>query len=282
MSKKESSHRKLITTYTILYSIGTLSLSTYNIYDSRNYWIPTVEDLFAQGKKISEKVMSKDITLHQERQLDNEKKVQDSLRIKDDVSLDVPLLSQFPELPRGCEVTSLAMLLQYYGYNTDKLKLAQEIFKDETKYQEINGKVHFGNPNTGYVGNMYTYNEKGYGVYNGPIEELAKRYASTKVINLTGRNFEEVILQVSNGRPVWVITNTTFKELPEAYFETWHTKKGEIKITMKEHSVVVTGYDNKFVYFNDPITGKKGKATIKDFTAAWIQMGKQAITINNN
>ena len=40
---------------------------------------------------------------------------------------DVPFIKQLPELPRGCEVTSLAMLLQYKGVQVDKMQLASEI-----------------------------------------------------------------------------------------------------------------------------------------------------------
>ena len=39
--------------------------------------------------------------------------------------LDVPIISQYPELPTGCEITSLTILLNYLGYNIDKTTLAK-------------------------------------------------------------------------------------------------------------------------------------------------------------
>lgn len=36
----------------------------------------------------------------------------------------VPMLFQDPELPTGCEVTALAMVLQYYGFDADKCELS--------------------------------------------------------------------------------------------------------------------------------------------------------------
>jgi hypothetical protein len=45
----------------------------------------------------------------------------------------------------------------------------------------------------------------------------------------------------------------------------------------KEH--LVTGYDENYIYFNDPMTVEVKKTPINDFREAWIQMGKQAITL---
>ncbi|HLU21580.1 C39 family peptidase [Lederbergia graminis] len=202
--------------------------------------------------------------------------------IKDKVLIDAPLVNQLPELPRGCEVTSLSMLLASAGVEVDKMKLAEEVIKDPTPRTFVNGKIHFGNPYNGFVGNMYTFKEPGLGVYHGPIMKLAENYLPGRMIDLTGKTFDELRIPLSDGRPVWVIINAQYRELEDSYFQTWHTPDGEIKITMKEHSVLVTGYDDKYVYFNDPLTGVKNKkAPIADFKKAWVQMGSQAITYSH-
>lgn len=199
--------------------------------------------------------------------------------IKNQVLLDAPVIWQMPELPRGCEVTSLAMLLQYQGVQVDKLTLARGVKKNPAEYRLNNGKIYFGDPNEGFVGNMYTYTQPGLGVYHKPIAELAGQYLPGKIKDLTGAEFQELKIHLSDDRPVWVITNTEYKRLDDSFFQTWYTPNGEVKVTTKEHSVLVTGYDGNSVYFNDPLTGEKNKkAPIKDFVEAWVQMGRQAVT----
>lgn len=196
--------------------------------------------------------------------------------------INAPLISQLPELPRGCEVTSLAMLLRTAGISeakVNKTKLAKEIKRDTTPYKKENGQIFFGNPYDGFVGDMYSLNTPGYGVYHGPLAELAEQYIPNKVINMTGSEFEDIMFPVSNGNPVLVIHNSWFKKLPESQFQTWNTPTGKVKITMREHSVLITGYDKKYIYFNDPLSNiKNKKVNKKDFIDGWIQMGKQAIT----
>ena len=204
------------------------------------------------------------------------------IKIKESVLLDVPIINQLPELPRGCEVTSLAMLLQFADIEVDKMTLANEIAKDQTPYKKKNNQIYYGNPNDGFIGDIYSLDGPGLGVYHAPIANLAKKYLPNYIVDFTGSNFEEIKKYLSNNQPVWVITNTRYKKLSDDKFVKWNTPSGKIKITYSEHSVVITGYDDNYVYFNDPLTGEKNKkAPINEFKESWVQMGSQAITINS-
>lgn len=204
----------------------------------------------------------------------------DLSNLKAEVILDVKVISQLPELPRGCEVTSLAMLLNYSGIDVDKLTLAKEITKEKISVTVENGKKYYGNPHRGFVGDIYSLQNFGLGVYHEPIRELADKYLPGQIKDFSNGEFNEILYHLGKSRPVWVIINTQYKQLTPKYFQTWNTKDGPIEITYKEHSVLITGYDQNFIYFNDPLTNTKNKKVpIGDFKEAWIQMGKQAITV---
>jgi uncharacterized protein YvpB len=190
---------------------------------------------------------------------------------------DVPLIYQMPELERGCEVTSLAMMLGYAGASVDKMTLAEQIKKDPTSFQYQNGTVFYGNPDTGFVGDIYSFDHSGYGVYHAPIKELAEAYLPGRIVDLTGASLSDVLFMISQDKPVWVVTNTDYEELPDSEWRTWDTPEGEVTITYKEHSVLITGYDDSYIYFNDPL-GAENKAPRDAFERAWDQIGKQAIS----
>ena len=191
--------------------------------------------------------------------------------------IDAPALLQMPELPRGCEVTSLAMLLSSQGIEADKLELAARVRKDSTEYQIKNGRAFYGNPYMGFVGRMDSSTEPGYGVYHGPIADLLNEYMPGMALDLTGCEFEDLSYYLALGIPVWVIINASYAPLPESAFITWDTEQGPVRITYREHSALLTGYDETFVYFNDPLTGA-ARAEKAAFAAAWVQMGRQAVT----
>ncbi|HDR4438723.1 TPA: C39 family peptidase [Bacillus cereus] len=187
---------------------------------------------------------------------------------------NVPFIQQLPELDRGCEVTSLAMMLQYAGITVDKMKLANEI----KKVDFMNDGVR-GNPNEGFVGNIYTFSESGYGVYHGPLFQLAKKYLPNKAVDLTGKSIEEMYNSVKAGQPVVMITNATFAPLDEDEFTTWETNSGDVSITYNEHCVVLIGYDQESVYIRDPLKDSLDvKVPREKFEQAWVQMGSQAIS----
>lgn len=188
--------------------------------------------------------------------------------------LNAPYIQQMPQLPRGCEVTSLAMLLQHAGVKVDKMTLAKQVKKVPFRQNGL-----YGNPYEGFVGNMYTFTQSGYGVYYPPIYELAQKYIYDRAVNLSNKDLKTIYQFIDRGAPVWVIVNSKFKKLPSSEFRTWNTRKGKVAITYREHSVLITGYDDRYIYINDPLYHRKNRAVNrKGFEAAWIQMGRQAIS----
>lgn len=198
--------------------------------------------------------------------------------IPDEAQLDVPIVLQYPELPRGCEVTSLAMLLQYNGIDVDKMELAVKIAHQPFEKNGVKGNMH-----KGFIGAMNTLDEDGLGVYVEPIVDLAKKYVpNRKVKNITEESPESLYKAVSKGYPVWVLINARFKELTDDHFLTWVTDEGEMKVTYRQHSVVITGYDKDNVFINNPMESNKNIAINRvNFEKAWIQMGSQAMYIKN-
>lgn len=192
------------------------------------------------------------------------------------VVLNVPLINQMddPKLYNGCEVTSLAMVLNYNGIDVTKSELADNI--ETVPFQYDNGE--HGNPNAGFVGSVSGSTSTGLGVYHGPIYKLAKQYADN-VYDLTGSNFDTVVNKVEEGHPVWTITTTAFA--PVSDFESWDTPDGEIDVTYSEHSVCITGFDRdkRVIYVNDPYGYKNREVDWNDFAAAYKQMGKQAVYV---
>ena len=190
--------------------------------------------------------------------------------------LNVPLIDQMddPKLYNGCEVTSLAMVLNYNGIGVTKSELADNI--ETVPFQYDNGE--HGNPNDGFVGSVSGGTSPGLGVYHGPIYNLAKQYADN-VYDLTGSNFDTVVNKVEEGHPVWTITTTAFA--PVSDFESWDTPDGEIDVTYSEHSVCITGFDRdkRVIYVNDPYGYKNREVDWNDFAAAYKQMGKQAVYV---
>ena len=207
----------------------------------------------------------------------NKNKIDDEvdwITMKQEQKLDVPLENQMPDLPNGCEVTSLSMLMNYYGIKVNKNELAENIqhvdfFTDGGKYR--------GNPNQGFVGHMSIANA-GWCVYNGPLYNVARKY-TTHIENITGSDFLSLLKLVSNGHPVLIITTTTFNRVND--MQTWDTNTGKVNVTPSSHACVITGYSKpkKVVYVNNPYGYKNQPVNWKNLQASYNQQGRQALYI---
>ena len=169
------------------------------------------------------------------------------------VELDAQPVLQNPELPTGCEVTSLTAALNYLGYPVDKLTMADQYLTRAEPYQATFGEAFIGSP----------HDANAWGCYAPVIVETAQKYLDEQgngevAQNLTGCSLKTLLWEVANGNPVitWVTINLTSR-VEERYY--WTTPKGEDAVFLiNEHCVLLCGYDlnANTVTVCDPLEGK--------------------------
>ncbi len=186
---------------------------------------------------------------------------------------NIPLINQFPELPTGCEVTSIAMLLNYYGINVDKQSLAEEISKASLPSLK-NGRVEGYSPNEYFIGNPT--DSKSFGVFHKPVHRLISQYIDAE--DITGCEFSQVIERVKNGHPVmaWITRDL----LDVEYLVSWYVGEELFWWPKNEHTVVIVGIEENNIIINDPYGGEKRIYDLNEFKRIWEDMGSQAIFIN--
>ncbi|MGN0609148.1 MAG: C39 family peptidase [Oscillospiraceae bacterium] len=191
--------------------------------------------------------------------------------------INADMILQNPELPTGCEITSLAMLLNYIGFNADKEILADN-YLEKGKYRASDPyKVFVGDPRSTFA----------YGCFSDVIAKAAEKYLAKydkksewQVKNMTGCSPENLYAAVDKGHPVIVWATINMKE-PKKGAE-WVIPETGNKYTWTagEHCLLLVGYDKikKTVYLNDPL---KGITEYKqsDFEKRFTQMGQHAVII---
>lgn len=183
---------------------------------------------------------------------------------------DFEWLSQNPELPTGCEITSLTSVLNYYGINVKKETMADDYLKkgDGSYY-----KMFLGNPR----------DAGSFGCMAQPIVDAANLYfkknnVSMKASNVSGATFDKILEYVSQGVPM-IVWNTM--GMAPAYESQTLTLDGrEYTWIAPEHCVVVVGYDldNNEVYVADPMAGMVTR-NLKTFEERYDSLKRQAVYV---
>ena len=199
------------------------------------------------------------------------------------VKLQVPAQDQLPQLPNGCEVTSLSMLLTAAGRPVDKLELAAReprdptpvTYRPESRSSDLDQVVSWGNPNTGFVGNPAG---SGFGIYHAPLSRLLNQYLPGRSLDLTGQPITALQNQLARGIPAVAWVTTTLQPVND--WVSWQSPTGPVRATRYEHAVLVVGYDATHVYINNPLTGEGSQPVNRDqFLGAWQQLGDQALSV---
>ncbi|WP_206859421.1 C39 family peptidase [Candidatus Enterococcus mangumiae] len=197
------------------------------------------------------------------------------------VLLDVPIENQFdePALENGCEVTALSMLLRFYGYETTKNQLAEQL----NYVLVFNEDGTHGDPNEGFVGEIWG-GDWAMGVYVPPIATLAQEIVQTDYHTepQTDARLADIKSALRDGKPVWTSVTIDFQVPTEYDFMTWATANGEVQVTPLVHACVVTGFDEQSIYVNDPYGEKNRAVPIDDFEQVFEAMGGQMLTLEKN
>ncbi|MCD7126384.1 C39 family peptidase [Limosilactobacillus agrestis] len=155
---------------------------------------------------------------------------------------DAEVISQLPELPTGCEITAVTMMLQYAGYNVNKVQLA-------------NIMPRSNNGDYGFVGNPFS--PSGWWIFPTGIAPVVDRFVGHHEI-MTGASMQRVQDKLKQGHLVvaWVANVNGFVN----------------------HALALTGYDAGRLFYNNPWTGRKESMTYGEFYQHWNADKQRAIS----
>ena len=189
--------------------------------------------------------------------------------------LNVECIYQKPELPNGCEVTSLSMVLRYMGFPVDKKMLS-----DQYLPKGSSGKV---TPYEAFIGNPSSVN--GWYCFSPVIVKCANSYlqsvrADKEAVDLSGSSFEALFREVDHGRPV-IIWGTLGMGSPK-YNGSWNVRGTICKRLINLHCFVLTGYDldRDLVYLSDPLAGNR-TFRLSTCRKCYEQLNSQAVVIRD-
>ena len=163
--------------------------------------------------------------------------------------LDVENILQNPELPNGCEVVSLAIVLRYMGYDVAPGWLFDN-YMPHTLYD------YSGDPFTTYIGNPRGY---GFGCYAPCVVTTGNAYlsdvgSSLEAVDVSGMELEDYKAYIDSGTPV-IIWGTLYMNCNPHVHQSWWVN-GEIRHWYSNsHCLVLIGYKADTYVFCDPLCG---------------------------
>lgn len=197
----------------------------------------------------------------------------------------VELVLQNPELPNGCEVTSLAMLLSAAGFPVDHVELYEKCLPTESFTYSKNQR--FGpSPEECYIGDA-SNRTGGWYCFEGPLitagnDWIRQNDGSTSMQLVSGMTRDDLEQYAQDKNPVIVWVTIGYAQPRYADYFSWIQPNGEQYIPYDNlHCVVLTGEENGQYRIADPIYG--WQTVPKDvFWNSFDSMGRRAVTIRMN
>ena len=184
-------------------------------------------------------------------------------------------ISQYPDLPSGDEITSLAMVLKYLGYEVDKNELC-DLYLDK-------GPVGFTNFYEANVGNPRSaYNS--FGCLAPVIVKAGNRFTTVnggahKAYDMTSYSLDALLYEVASGNPVIVWACDDFDITP-SISRIWVVDGQNLYLKSNMATMVLVGYDliNNTVTLSDP-AGSIFEIDLSLFETRFSEMGSYAVVV---
>ncbi len=181
---------------------------------------------------------------------------------------------QNPELPTGCEVTSLCQTLNFLGFDIDKEELADEFMPIDMEGSTTMDHAYIGDPKL----------QDGFGCFPPVIVQTADSYFESVdspcyAVDMSGIELEKLFYQIEEGRPIIAWVTIDLVELQPEH--RWTTPDGEeMWFSGMQHCVTVYGYDlkKKIVNVADPLKGNV-EYDLERFTNMFNMIGQKAVII---
>lgn len=154
------------------------------------------------------------------------------------------VISQRPEMPTGCEITAVTMMINFAGKNITKDQAARIMPRSL-------------NPNKGFIGSPYKKFPLGFWVAPDGVKPVVKHYFGTAT-NMTNFSISAINRKLIRSHlvVVWV-----------GWFDGF-----------SNHAITLTGYHGNTLYYNDPWTGTKRAMNIENFKRHWRLDGHRALS----
>jgi len=204
---------------------------------------------------------------------------------KQKVYHEVKTVLQNPELPHGCEVTGLAILLSYYDVSADKCELADRWLQKGAWGQTDFREAFVGDPRKRVASA---------GCFASVIADTANRYLAEGIRGTEEQNaaakltavakedvsFRELLAMVAEAP---VLAWTTMDLQAPYIAQVWEVDGEELYWQNYEHCVVLTGYDAKkgILYGTDPLYGPC-EYDMKLFSVRFRTMYSQVVQITED
>ena len=199
-----------------------------------------------------------------------------------DILLNVPQILQNPELPNGCEITSLCEVLNYLGFPADKCELADHYLPRSECWWGAD-------PDLVYMGDPHREDESpqcGYYCFAGPIVAAAKAWLRDHgaegrwlPTDLTGAEEEELVEQLRLGRPFIFWASLHFDDIAFDSCGAYPLPDGrEHRVFHHLHCMVCCGVDESCFTVADPLNFNR-RVPREQFMKIYRQLGRRAIVL---